>query len=229
MKTSAIAALIALAACGGAPAPAETTPSASDDEAHKELKRAEERYAEFSQARIDCAGQPSLEDFIRCLRDKVRLLSGKALESAEAFQGVGARREPRWAVASLSGQARTFARMAQTLNDVEIPQIYPRALLEEDVQLSDEARQAVQEQVEANIRQVLETQSAPLACTSVVYDVMALRVAQAERVDSEHSQESVLRLTPLSDERIAECVEQGRTSDETLEPYSAGELDRLQR
>ncbi|MFT5354002.1 MAG: hypothetical protein ACI9KE_001202 [Polyangiales bacterium] len=230
---SGVPVLFFVLACGGT-STESTIPTATPNEsvnaaAQTELERADERYEEFSQVRIDCTDQADVEGFIQCLQQQVRLLSGAAVESAEAYQRVlGHSEEAQWAVAALTGQARTFAGAVSALNNVEVPEIYPAALLEEDVRMSDEARLAVQEQVSASIRAVLDTQARSIACTRIIYDVMALRLALSQSVDSEYSQESGRRLSTSSEEEIAACVDEGGRSDEALEPYAPGELN-LQR
>lgn len=224
--------ILILAACGGA-STETTTPSQGtgedNDAAMGKLAQANELFSVMSEVRIECDNQANLEDYLACLRQNIRLLSGAALESVEAFRRVpGESRDTQWSVASLAGQGRTFARMAEIVVAIPVPDVYPQALLEEGARMSDEARLAVREQVETSVRAVLETQSGPIRCMSVVNDVMALRVARSGQVDSSYSQESNRRLSALHDEEIDACVEQGRTGDETLEPYTAGELN-LQR
>ena len=237
MKPSRLPVLFFLIACGGASSPSttpstapSTTPSTgADDAARAELSRAEAQYATFDASHIDCTEVSVLEDFTQCLQEQVRSLSGSAMDTVEAYQRVLAQSETAEpAVAALAGQARTFARVVQAMNDVVFPEVYPAALVGEDVQLSDEAREDVREQVESSVRQILAAQSAPIACRAAVYDVLALRLAQSQQVNSTYSQESLRRLSAMSDPQISACVDEGRASDETLEAYTPGELN-LQR
>lgn len=230
MKPSSCLALLFVLACGGASTTPSTTPRESVNEpAYAELERAQERYDAMSQLHIDCGGRANLEEFVACIQEEVRALSNTSEETLQAFRRVSEHSdEPRWTVASLAGQGRTYALMARTVNGMEMHKVYPAALLEEDVRMSEEARQMIDEQVEANIRAVIEPMTAPIVCLSAVRDVLALRLAQAHQIDSEYSQESAGRLSEMSEEQISACVDEGQTMDDTLEPYAPGELN-LQR
>lgn len=223
--------IILLAACGGT-STESTTPSqstAEDNEAARsQLDRANELYEVMAQLRIDCGSQASLEAFTSCLGDEVGSLAASAQEVADAYRLVmdHSHQQAEWVVASLSGHGRTYALMIETMSNLEVPEIYPQAVLEQDVRMSDEARALIHEQVVNAVRGVVETHSAPILCISVVRDLMALRVANSQQVDSTYSQESAGRLSQLSDEEIVACVEAAQAHDETLQPYTPGEFQR---
>lgn len=178
--------------------------------------------------RIDCGDSANLEDFVACVTEQLRALVVTAEGTLSEYAEVVRHNDPQWSVAALAGQGRTYRAIAAALISLEVPEIYPAALLEEDVQMSEEARRVAHEQVAVGIRTLTAHRSAPLICAAAIFDVRALRLAKAHGIDSEYTQESTTHLSALTDLQIGHCVDQGRSADDTLMAYSPGEFE-LQR
>lgn len=227
MKTLCFFAL--LVGCGASSATGVNTPGdlGTNDDAQEQLEHANELYAAMS-LRIDCMDQGNLEDFVACVTEQLRAVVVTAEETSNEYSRVLRYDDPQWSVSALAGQARTYRAIAAALVAIEVPEIYPTALLEEGVQMSDEARQVAHEQVVIGVRTLTEHRSLPIICAAAIFDVRALRLAKAHGVDVQYSQGSNAQLSVLNDHQISVCVDQGRSADHTLMAYSPGEFD-LQR
>lgn len=175
--------------------------------------------------RIDCGDQTSLEDFVACFAEKLRGVVVSAEATQNEYAAVLRYNDPQWSVAALAGQGRIYRAIVVALAALEIPEVYPAALLEEDVEMSDEARSVAHEQVVTGVRTLIAHRSAPLICAATIFDVRALRLANAHGVDGTYTQESIAQLSLLTDLQIGRCVDLGRSADDTLMAYSPGEFE----
>ena len=129
----------------------------------------------------------------------VREISDRAQHASGVYEDVMAWRRAPWTLRALVAQAGIYERLARAV---------VAAL-----------------RTEAQFRDVLEPQIAPVECLAVVRYVLAVRAARAASIRIPEVTQAVDQLHRYRSDRIARCIDDQRTRDSTFSRYQPGELE----
>ncbi|MFO0680598.1 MAG: tetratricopeptide repeat protein [Sandaracinus sp.] len=178
----------------------------------------------FESFTIDTRRGRTTETYIQGIVSQIQAGSHRAQEAADAYAPVLTYNRPTWTVAALVRQGRVYEVLAHAIVAAQHP--LPEDLQHQFSRASPDVQAELQTQFDDRIRQAMEPQIAPVECFAVVRYALAARAARAGSLDTEFTRQAIDRLQAYGDDRIAQCIEQGRAQDQTLGAYTPGEFTR---
>lgn len=200
---------------------------AAEYAAHSRFLLVDPSLEELESFTVNPGRRANVPDFVAELNRQIQDGARRTQTMANGYEPILAYRRPTWTIAALTRQGRAYEILARSVLNATITM--PTDLQRQISRASADVREEVRIQFEDQVRQILDQQVRPIECFAVVRYALAARAAQRGNIDTEYSREAIDRLQAYGHERIAECIEQRRAEDPTLEAYRPGEFTRARR
>lgn len=187
-----------------------------------------DRQAEqFESFRIKPGKPRTVEEYVSTITKQIDAGSKRAQAIVDGYDSVLPYRRPRWTIAAYVRQGRVYEILARAI--LNTPIVLPLDLQRAFRQADEYEREEYRFDFEDKVRQVLDQQVRPVECFAVARYALAARAGRAGSFDTDYTRIAIDRLQAYGDERIAECIEEARSRDETFEGYTPGEFARSPR
>jgi hypothetical protein len=189
-------------ACG-TPAPSAPNAEACAEAAFRAAQAAASSFATFALA-VPPNTSPALAT--RAVVAAIQAGSARAQQLALGFEPVMPWGRPRWRIAALLEQGQIYEQLVHAIVSVRLSG--PPGFGE-------------------RIRQVMESQLAPVQCLAVVRYLVAVRAARGGALDTPQAQTALRRLAAYDATRIASCATDQQSRDSSFPPFALGDLAPL--
>ncbi|MCZ6806463.1 MAG: tetratricopeptide repeat protein, partial [Deltaproteobacteria bacterium] len=181
----------------------------------------------FEKFQIKVGKPRTMGAYATTLAKRIEKGSAEAQSIVQGYEPVLQYRRPRWTIASLVRQGRTYEVLARSV--LNAPFVMPIDMQKQLRKLDEYDREDIRLEVEDRVRQLLDEKVRPIECFAVARYALAARAARAGSLDDEYTRTAIDRLQAYGDERIAECIAEAQARDATFQGYTPGEFTRSPR
>ena len=173
-------------------------------------------------------GRPAdLAAYVNAVKTQITEGSTRGSQLAETYSPIPNYRRPSWTIAAFVRQGRIYEVLARAI--LNTPFVMPADMARQSARFSQDQRDAIKQQVQDRVQQVLDEQTRPVECLAVVRYALAARAARVGNIDNEFTRIAIDRLNAYGEERVNECVTKQAATDPSFAPPQPSEFARATR